>query len=87
MGFVSIPTEEIEGVLEDLSGVKRPEIMTRGGQLRTGDPPCTPSFIQEVPNFDLSIDIEVAWPPVTPMRSIIVTLKRLGCWARVAAQD
>lgn len=50
-------------------------------------PPCTPSFIHDVPYFSLSRDIDVAWPPTTDMRSSMVTLNFSGCWARVAAHD
>ena len=31
--------------------------------------------------------MDVAWPPTTDMRSMMVTLYFSGCWARVAAHD
>lgn len=55
--------------------------------LKMGEPPWTPSFIHEVPYFSLSMEMEVAWPPTTPIRSMMVTWNFSGCWARVAAQD
>lgn len=59
----------------------------RGSEKRTGDPPWTPSFIQLVPYLPSSNGIDVAWPPVTDILSIIVTLNRSGCAARVEAHD
>lgn len=52
-----------------------------------GEPPCTPSLSQVVPNFSLSKAIEVACPPQTDLRSMTVTLNLCGCWAKVAAHD
>jgi hypothetical protein len=45
------------------------------------------SSIQTAPYLALYSEVELTWPPATSMRSIIVTLKSLGCWERVAAPD
>lgn len=46
-----------------------------------------PAFNQFAPYLDPSIGLEVARPPTTCRRSIIVTSNLLGWLARVAAQD
>ena len=57
------------------------------GREGTHEPPLTPSFSHSAPYLSLSRGIDVAWPPVIDIRSIIVTLSLSGCWANVAAHD
>jgi hypothetical protein len=84
--IVAIFLKEVEDIFKNLERSVRNKAL-RWLEGHTSDPPWTPSFIQPAPYLDLSSEMEVAWPPVTSMRSIMVTLKFLGCWARVAAHD
>lgn len=84
--IVAIFLKEVEDIFKNLERSVRNKAL-RWLEGHTSDPPWTPSFIQPAPYLDLSSEMEVAWPPVTSMRSIMVTLKSLGCWARVAAHD
>src|ERR1700734_2889182 len=48
---------------------------------RTYEPPWTPLFSHSAPYLSLSRGIDVARPPVTDIRLVMVTLNLSGCWA------